>query len=225
MNLSVVSYNSLATFTASDLERLEAEFHPDVVVLSETSIERSRAAVDGAAWPGTAVTHGPRDRSAPASSPIEATSVLLRDGTPQYATAEAEPSMQGSVRLEPSQPGYPVLLGVHYAPPLPGFMSMWRDDLSRSVAEAQEAASEGPVLLAGDLNATVRHGPLAGLDGLTDTASVCGRPEGTWPTDWPAVGRSAIDHVTVSQGAEVDSRTTLEMSGSDPLAYAATVRF
>ena len=166
-----------------------------------------------------------RWRTAPASSPIEETTVLLRDGLPEYTPAEAEPSLQGNVRLEPTEPGQPLVLGVHYAPPLPGFMSLWRDDLARSVAEAEAAAQDGPVLLVGDLNTTMRHGALAGMDGLVDTARACGRPEGTWPTSWPAVGRSAIDHVIVTEGAQVLSCRTLQLPGSDHLAYAAEVRF
>ena len=88
-------------------------------------------------------------------------------------------------------------------------MSLWRDDLSRSVGEAEAAAQDGPVVLVGDLKATMRHGALAGMEGLVDTARACGRPEGTWPTGWPAVGRSAIDHVIVSEGGEVLSCRTL----------------
>ena len=223
--LSVVTYNSLGSLTASDLERLEAEFQPDLLVLPETSHSRAQAAVDAAGWPGTAVTHGPAARTAPESSPIEETTVLLRDGLPEYTPAKAEPSLQGNVRLKPTEPGQPLVLGVHYAPPLPGFMSLWRDDLARSVAEAEEAAQDGPVVLVGDLNATMRHGALAGMDGLVDTARACGRPEGTWPTGWPALGRSAIDHVIVTEGAQVLSCRTLQLPGSDHLAYAAEVRF
>ncbi|QRO88053.1 endonuclease/exonuclease/phosphatase family protein [Kytococcus sedentarius] len=223
--LSVATYNSLGSLTASDLERLESEFQPDLLVLPETSHARAQAAVDAAGWPGTAVTHGPAARTAPESSPIEATTVLLRDGLPEYTPAEAEPSLQGTVRLEPTEPGQPLVLGVHYAPPLPGFMSLWRDDLSRSVAEAEEAAQGGPVVLVGDFNATMRHGALAGMEGLVDTARACGRPQGTWPTGWPPVGRSAIDHVIVTEGAQVLSCRTLQLPGSDHLAYAAEVRF
>lgn len=225
---SVATYNSLGSLTASDLERLEAEFRPDLLVLPETSLERAQAAVDAVGWPGTAVTHGPAARTAPATSPIEATTVLVRDGLPEFSDAQAEPSMLGSVRLEPTEPGQPLLLAVHYAPPLPGHMSFWRDDITRSVAEAEQAATSaerGPVLLVGDLNATLRHGALADLDGLVDTARACGRPQGTWPTHWPNWARSPIDHVIVSEGTQVLSCGTLELPGSDHLAYAAEVRF
>ncbi|SNC71932.1 Uncharacterized conserved protein YafD, endonuclease/exonuclease/phosphatase (EEP) superfamily [Kytococcus aerolatus] len=223
--LSVVTYNSLMTLTGEDLDELEGRFQPDAVVLPETSPERAQRAVDAAGWPGTVVSHGPEGRDQPMGEGVEQTSVLLRDGLPEYRSARTEPSMLGNLRLEPRAAGYPVLLGVHYAPPVPGFMGTWRDDLSRSLAEAEQAATTGPVLLAGDLNATPRHGGMARLEGLVDTARECGRAEGTWPSDWPAWGRSAIDHVLVSEGAEVLSCQALRLSGSDHLAYATTVRF
>lgn len=221
--LTVVTFNSLGAFTAADLTALETRFHPDVVVLPETSHARAQRAMRAAGWRGTLHTSDASGRWAPEDSGIEATSVLLREGLPEYTPRSVTPSMQGSVRLEPTDPAHPLLLAVHPAAPVPGWMDEWRRDLDGLVTEAETAAEEGPVLLVGDLNATVRHGGLAGMEGLADTARRCGTPQGTWPVGWPAWGRSAIDHVIVSHTATVDSCEVLELGVSDHLAYATTV--
>ncbi len=120
------------------------------------------------------------------------------------------------------------LLAIHTAQPLnsPG---LWRTDhvsLRRAVAEV-----DGPMVLTGDLNATLDHRQMRDLlgDGLVDAAR---QSNAGWQPTWPSdpdvahglpggIGLIAIDHVLVRGGPAAVGTSTSRVSGTDHRALVA----
>ena len=84
-------------------------------------------------------------------------------------------------------------------------MGRWRRDLDE--VRAYMDRERGRTILAGDFNATLRHGGL-----------------GSSPR-WADALASPIDHVFVNSGASVVSAEVIGLGGSDHNAVAARVAF
>lgn len=233
--LRVTVFNSLDTLTAADVDRLVTHLDPDVLVLPEASPDRVRRAVAGTGFAGGVHSATEAGFSAGRPAGVAPTTIAVHARLGAVAPGDPVPTTFGAVRLDPASPAsedpgphgvLPAILGVHTAPPVPRLMDAWRADLERlAVADADAVADGGPLILAGDLNATLRHGPLAARTRLVDTAAQCpGSPEGTWPAERPAWLRTPIDHVLVTPDVEVVDCATLRVGASDHLAYAATLR-
>jgi endonuclease/exonuclease/phosphatase (EEP) superfamily protein YafD len=121
------------------------------------------------------------------------------------------------------------LVCVHTVPPRntshTGRWSSQMDALTRRVA-----ALSGPVVVAGDLNAT-RHHPayrrLLAAAGLRDAHAEVGRASAwTWPAPpyWDLLPKLRLDHVLVSEGVTVWAAEEGRAAGSDhrPIAVTAT---
>jgi hypothetical protein len=108
-----------------------------------------------------------------------------------------------------------VLRGVHAFPPVPGRLRQWRTsfhELTRWVHRTR-----GPVVLAGDFNASVDHPGMRELlaGGLRDAheAAGAGRPP-TWPHGRWVPAFVQLDHVLV-RGVDVDSADETRIPGTD----------
>lgn len=221
----VTVFNSLDTLTAADVQHLIAVANPDVLVLPEASPARVRTAVVGTAF-AQGVHEGDDagfSRGRPAG--VAPTAIAMHSRMGSHRPAVPTPMTFGTVALEPAGTlEGPLIVGVHTAPPLPRLMDSWRADLSR-LQEMDRAAAEGPMIVAGDLNATLRHGPLAARTHLADTARQCpGSAEGTWPASAPPWVRAPIDHVLVTDDVQVLSCGTVQVGASDHLAYSVELR-
>lgn len=224
-DVRVTVFNSLDTLTAADVRHLIDVADPDVLVLPEATPARVREAVAG-----TALAQGVHEGADDGFSQgrprgVAPTTVVVHPRMGHYRPAPPTPTTFGAVRLEP-MPGTdgPVVVGVHTAPPLPRLMDAWRADLSRLQA-TDRAGAEGSMILAGDLNATLRHGPLAERTHLADTARRCPDPtDGTWPASAPPWLQAPIDHVLVTGDVEVLSCSAVRVGASDHLAYSAELR-
>ncbi len=117
------------------------------------------------------------------------------------------------------------LFCVHVVSPFGGRRPEWVRGL-RAVGDAVRA-EQGPVLVAGDFNATWSHREFRRLldAGLTDGAAARGRPfQMTWPKDRhlvPPVSR--IDHVLTTPGLTVTAIWTGRGRGSDHRPVMAVV--
>ena len=106
------------------------------------------------------------------------------------------------------------------APSSRGKTPLWR----RSFELLQEVVDgvDGPVVVAGDLNATFAHGPLQELlarGRLRDAHVDAGRPRAhTWNARFPC---ALIDHVLVSEEIAVRAITEQRVPGSDHRAVVA----
>ncbi|WP_435975149.1 endonuclease/exonuclease/phosphatase family protein [Streptomyces sp. Qhu_M48] len=158
------------------------------------------------------------------------------DELPHYASVEADGSA-GSVilsayplrdwRMLPSamgMPGATAEIGgrsvrlqlAHPLPPLPGQVHLWKRELGL-VEDA--AAHEGPLLIAGDFNASQDHAAFRSvLDAgdLHDAARLTGASRTpTWPMEGPVPPYVQIDHVLVSEDFTAGNTRFPDLPGTD----------
>ncbi|WP_018297844.1 endonuclease/exonuclease/phosphatase family protein [Corynebacterium lubricantis] len=202
--LTIVSFNSKHTFTAKDFEQLQGRFHPDVYVLPETDLKRAEIALRGSNFQIFVSGDG-------------RTSVAVASSLSDYVQVDAPDITFGAVALEHAS--LPTIVGLHSAPPLPDLMGQWRDDLQR-VGEFDGGEN---LIVAGDFNATLRHGTLGERENLVDAFQECGSKKGSWPAALPSLMRTQIDHVFVSPEIHVARCEAVEIGRSDHLALAVTL--
>jgi endonuclease/exonuclease/phosphatase (EEP) superfamily protein YafD len=81
---------------------------------------------------------------------------------------------------------------------------------------------DGPLVVAGDFNATPWSLHLATFERLTGLTRLTGLP--SWPARGLGLPQVAIDHIFVSSGMRpLGSATTLDASGSDHLPVRVTL--
>ena len=196
------------------------EVGADVLALPETSQASAEAIADGLGErTGTtfqvfARTTGQWDANSAA--------LLVSSELGDYEEAAAPETWHASVRAEPVSGDGPTLLAVHpLSPHEPGAaMDRWAEDLE---AVAQVCRSEPGVVVAGDFNATLDHGPLRDIGDCVD-ASVEGGVGGvaTWPANLPRLLGTPIDHILLdAERYTVDAAAVLEVGASDHRAVVA----
>lgn len=130
------------------------------------------------------------------------------------------PSLAATVVVD----GQPLRVVVtHPPPPVPPLGHKERDAQLAGLAR-ELAATQGPVLLMGDLNASPWSPAFADLLATAQLQDPAQQfwPTGTWPANLP-LGRIWIDHVLAGHGARVTARSVLDAVGSDHLPVRATV--
>nr|VDG63928.1 endonuclease/exonuclease/phosphatase family [Streptococcus thermophilus] len=207
--LRVVTYNSQNTLTAADVQDIVDCFDPHVVVLPEASNDKVVAAFAGTSFAERVFTSDQNGGIAP-------TSLALHPDLGAAQPIDAPPTTWGSLAFETA--AGPTIVAVHTIPPLPSTMDQWRGDLG-NIATWVDANPDNKAIIAGDFNATMRHGPMADLGPKQDSARMCSRyPDGTWPTSGIMGLRTHIDHVLVP-AAGVDGCATAHIGNGDHLAY------
>lgn len=108
-------------------------------------------------------------------------------------------------------------------PTIEGTVPMWQHDL-RALPEPDYA--DGPLVLAGDFNATLDMTLMKAMigRGYIDAAAATGHGIApTWPSSWlpPPV---TIDHVLTAGGVRPEDYRVLDIPGSDHRAILATLR-
>jgi endonuclease/exonuclease/phosphatase (EEP) superfamily protein YafD len=114
------------------------------------------------------------------------------------------------------------VLAVHAFPPRPGTTELWRGDLEAIRAAAARHA--GPLVVAGDFNATADHASFRALSdaGLRDAHEARGRGlVRTWPAQGPLPPLLHLDHVLVSPDLAVLAVRERAIRGSDHRAVVA----
>ncbi|MFF3502271.1 endonuclease/exonuclease/phosphatase family protein [Streptomyces sp. NPDC003247] len=115
--------------------------------------------------------------------------------------------------------GHPVRLQLaHPKPPLPRQVALWKRELGRLADFAAAHRADGPLILAGDFNASQDHAAFRRVldTGLYDAARLAGaHREPSWPTrTTPALG-AQIDHVLVSGEFSARRARFLDLPGTD----------
>lgn len=221
-SVTIATFNTASTLTADDLKSLVAAHHPEVIVLPETGGYEARQAVETIGYPGQVFETRDWGFTDAYTGGIAPTSVVVSDSLGPAKHVRGPATSFGTVALEFEDPNQPRIIGVHTAPPLPGLMQQWRTDL-KEVAAFGESTST-PTVIAGDFNATLRHGPLAARTQLVDSQEFCSRRQaGTWPARMPNALRAPIDHVFVTHDMRTQSCQTMQVGSSDHLAYVTTV--
>lgn len=217
--VTVVSFNTQNTLTKIDIDQLVTRFDPDVIVLPETSNRVVRTVTPGD-YSLTPYLPLPDGLTSTCHGQVAPTAVLAHNRLGRIRQVSAPPTSFGTVALISQHPKLRVV-GVHAAPPLPSLIPQWRADLNRLATLDQPAI---PTVLAGDFNATLRHGFLANRIHLADAAEACGlADQGTWPASLPASIATPIDHIFVSRSIEITSCQILNLGSSDHHALIATL--
>lgn len=157
--------------------------------------------------------------SPPTGSAIAPVTLVVKRAHDYEMAPEQSPATRlGTVYLRSKKAGVPAIVGLHTAPPLPGLMAQWRQDLETA---ARELAARNPeAILAGDFNATMKHGPLGRMASHQDV--LCHLPfytRGTWPVKLPPLLRSSIDHILLpAERFDVLQVEIVDLPGSDHAA-------
>ncbi|MCW2867707.1 MAG: hypothetical protein JWR20_1895 [Marmoricola sp.] len=195
--------------------RAVRRFGVDVAVLEEvtpSSLQRLRAAGLERLLP---------HRAGRASPGADGTVVLARW---RVRTVRSLDLGNGGYEVRVAGPHSFTLLAAHTTAPVAS-SARWGGDLGRLSAAAAELT--GPVVLAGDLNATRDHQPFRRLldTGLRDAGEEAGSGwQSTWPSRWlrpwlrPLL---ALDHVLVSSALRGVRTRTVEVPDSDHVGLVA----
>lgn len=157
--LSVVTFNTGSKLTSAGLLELVSVYKPDIIVLPETSVVDARKLLQEISYDSNVFETPSSGFTSTYNGLIAPTTVLVRKELGVARPIPGPPTSFGTVALAFDKPGLPHVVGVHSAPPLPGLMRSWREVLDRVVAFGE--SSHQPMVIAGDFNATLRHGALA----------------------------------------------------------------
>ncbi|MFG3507428.1 endonuclease/exonuclease/phosphatase family protein [Streptomyces sp. NPDC047821] len=134
-----------------------------------------------------------------------------------------EPALPGTTMGMPGAtarvgPGDVTVRLAHPMPPLPGLIGLWKRELGllRDFAAAHRG---GPVILAGDFNATQDHAAFRSVldsGALHDAARLAGAARtGSWPRGRAVPPYAQIDHVLVSAHFSVRGARFLDLPRTD----------
>ena len=199
---------------------------PDVIVLEEAG-PTAMAALEGEGIGGSG-SRWPHEAGYPLEG-ISGTVVLSAFPLGEQERIDID---TGAYRIPVEAPKPFTLIALHTTQPLFND-DQWHQDFELLVAAAR--ATKGPLVVTGDFNATLDHGPMRELlaTGLHDAAREANsgwqptwpagntRPVAGLPVPWPLM---AIDHVLLSKELAAISTSVTSVRGTDHLALVARVR-
>lgn len=98
-----------------------------------------------------------------------------------------------SLKAMPDDNKQPVILGVHVPRPVNQLWENWKNELDGVTNWCKETPN---AVVVGDFNATLAHGPMTNLSPCVDATSKVGTGGiSTWPSDYPSLLGTTIDHV------------------------------
>lgn len=133
--------------------------------------------------------------SPPTDSGIAPVTVIVKKSYGFYTEAKTFHTTRfGTIVLHSRKQNIPDIIALHTAPPLPGLMEVWKQDLN--IIHNQLASKYPKAIIAGDFNATMRHGALAKISSHRDALNVLPPFErGTWNSQSPKLFNATIDHI------------------------------
>ncbi|NMO92992.1 endonuclease/exonuclease/phosphatase family protein [Actinomycetospora sp. TBRC 11914] len=220
--LTVLSFNvDRGEADVQSLAEVVRRVRPDVVVLPESATRYS--ALVTAAIPDLGYRSSVAAR--PGAPDVAGVTVLTAASLGPVAGRVIE---QGRfdpwLELSDGRLGALRLVAVHVSAPVPQKIGSWARELPQLQTWCRPGA--GPVVLAGDFNATLDHRFFRdGTRGCQDAGVVSGQGlVGTWNAAWPWWAGAQIDHVLTGGGPEPVDMTVLDLPGSDHRAVLARVR-
>src|SRR3954454_5231912 len=217
-DLTVLTSNlHLGEGDTRDVARIAAREHPDVVVLKEGTPEEMARLTDlRTAYPAVAGGAPPW-----AYGTVVLSRYALSDVGQLHVSKGA-----WEMRVAAPQPFW--LVAVHTAQPLAAYRD-WAPDHAALLAAVRRL--HGPLVVAGDFNATLDHRPMRRLlgAGLSDAARSA---NSGWQPTWPVsqstgrllplgLGLMTLDHVLFSRDWTAISTSTDPVTGSDHRALVA----
>jgi endonuclease/exonuclease/phosphatase (EEP) superfamily protein YafD len=116
-------------------------------------------------------------------------------------------------------------VGFHSIAPTPGAVPEWNHDLG-TLDRWCAGPQPGPVIIAGDFNATLDHSVFrSATTGCVDAAEETGDGlAGTWPSRFPRWLGPQIDHVLLTGGITAETLSVHDVPGSDHRAVLTRLR-
>jgi endonuclease/exonuclease/phosphatase (EEP) superfamily protein YafD len=217
--LTVLSFNTYEG--SADVDALAAlirETGPDLIALPESAgrfRDKLAPLVDGYRFAPS------QERGRDVNGVTAAVRADLGDVSVQVDRSTNFPS----VELSGAGLGTVHFVAFHSVAPTPGETPEWSGDLG-TLDRWCANREAGPVIIAGDFNATLDHSVFrAAIQGCTDAAERTGEGlVGTWPTRLPRFLGTQIDHVLVTGGITAETLSVRDVPGSDHRAVLTRLR-
>lgn len=134
--------------------------------------------------------------SDPTEGSIAPVTIVIKRAFGRYNFYKKTPMTRfGTVYLSPTTKGKPSIIGLHTAPPLPGLMGIWKNDLDL-ISDLSKHNKDSIII--GDFNATMKHGRLNTIKTHVDALEHAPKfNSGTWNIDIPSPFRTRIDHILI----------------------------
>jgi endonuclease/exonuclease/phosphatase (EEP) superfamily protein YafD len=208
--LTVLAFNTYeGQADVNALAELIRATRPDLIALPESAgrfRDRLAPLVDGYRFAPS------QDRGRDVQGVTAAVRADLGDVTVQVDRSTGFPSVQ----LSGGGLGPVRFVAFHSIAPTPGEIPEWSSDLG-TLDRWCAAQQPGPVIVAGDFNATLDHSVFRdAISGCQDSAERTGDGlVGTWPSRLPRWLGPQIDHVLVGGGITPETFSVYDIPGSD----------
>lgn len=162
--------------------------------------------------------------SEPTEGGIAPVTIVIKRAFDSYNVYKKTPMTRfGTVYLSPRTKGNPSIIGLHTAPPLPGLMSIWQNDLD--LISDLSSHNQDSIII-GDFNATMKHGSLNNIKTHVDVLEHAPKfNSGTWNINIPLPFRTRIDHILIPNNKySVKSIEIKAYSNSDHLCVFAEIQ-
>lgn len=198
--LKLVTWNVANQLEAEHLKQIFSSFNTDIAIFPELDSNAQEGQENQKIkilfqQAGLSIEDYDVFTSPPTDSGIAPVTVIIKKSYGFYTKAETFHTTRfGTIVLHSRKQNLPDIIALHTAPPLPGLMEVWKQDLN--IIHNQLASKYPKAIIAGDFNATMRHGALAKISSHRDALNVLPPFErGTWNSQSPTIFSTTIDHV------------------------------
>ncbi|MGX4645339.1 endonuclease/exonuclease/phosphatase family protein [Holzapfeliella sp. JNUCC 80] len=230
-SFKIVEYNSANQLNSTNIQTIFGEYNTDIAVLPEFderpsevgSNERIKQLFKAA---NVNYDHYDVFISDHPTGVVGVTTIVKKSFAQFTQQREVPQPTFKSVNLKSQTANVPSIIGLHAAPPIPGYlMNYWQKDLH--VISNQLANQNPDSILIGDFNANMNHGLLTTIATHEDGVNALPAFErGTWPASkLPAYFRTPIDHVLIPKNQySVKNIKLQDLKTSDHMAIFMEVQ-
>ena len=198
--LKLVTWNVANQLEAEHLKQIFSSFNTDIAIFPELDSNAQEGQENQKIkilfqQAGLSIEDYDVFTSPPTDSGIAPVTVIIKKSYGFYTKAETFHTTRfGTIVLHSRKQNLPDIIALHTAPPLPGLMEIWKQDLN--IIHNQLASKYPKAIIAGDFNATMRHGALAKISSHRDALNVLPPFErGTWNSQSPKLFNATVDHI------------------------------
>lgn len=218
-DIKIVAWNTAGFPDEYGINKIFKNFNADVVILSECEQEKLEKAM-GKSTIDLNKYQIFTSKKVYGNKRIQPVTIAIKKEFGLYTVEEQKATTAfGTLYLKAADGKNPDIIGLHPAPPILGSLFYaWRDDLKNIV---NEIIKNNPnAIIAGDFNATMRHGQMNSIKSHKDVLDYKSRfKRGTWHVTLGSIFKTSIDHILLPNnqyGAK--SVEILNLRGSDHMA-------
>jgi hypothetical protein len=228
--IKLVEWNAANTMDKNSVQEIFGFFDADIAIFPELEGYKKADRSGDRLKDLFTVSNIPPDAydifvSAPTEGNIAPVTVVIKKDFGEYYSEEDRPMTRfGTLYIKSKDGRNPDIIGLHTAPPLPGLMNIWKMDLDfigNTIAQNNPNA-----IIAGDFNATMRHGAMNAVNNHDDVLNYMSSiHRGTWSVSIPRIFRTPIDHILLPLNKySVENVEIVDLKTSDHLAVFAEIR-